>query len=230
MRALILVAIVFSTPALAGRRARNQAPPPEPPKPPITQSAAFDEPPAGSWLSTHAAWRSAGMDGLGRVPGDVITVRLVESTVTQIDANTRTSLDSTQGGGINMMLGIENPLPIGGGEGNLGIQTNRTSAFDGSGRTGRGSRIDSVVSCTITELIPPVNDYNIWCSKQVHINKEVQWVVLTGRIRARDVALDNTVASDRIAHARIEVSGRGVVADKQRPGLLARVLDRLWPF
>ena len=110
------------------------------------------------------------------------------------------------------------------------MRTNRNSSFDGSGRTGRGSRLDSVVSCTITEVIAPVNDYDIWCTKQVSVNKEVQWVVLTGRVRARDVALDNTVPSDRIAHAKIEVSGRGIVAEKQRPGLLARVLDRLWPF
>lgn len=230
MRFTILMLAFVSTTAIAGRRSRNQAPPPEPPIAPVSQTAAFDEPPPGSWMSTSAAWRGAGLDGLGRIPGDVVTVRLSEQTITQLDADTESAVASSQAGSIGSIFGISNPLAIGGGSGDLGISTSRQSSFDGAGRTRRGSRIDSVVSCTITDIIRPVNDYQIWCSKQVSVNKETQWVVLTGRVRARDIAIDNTVPSDRVAHAKIEVSGRGVVADKQRPGLLARVLDKLWPF
>ena len=231
MRAALLASIVLlATPALAGRRSRSQAPAPEPPTPPVILSAEFDTPPPGSWVSTTAARRSLGLDGLSRIPGDVITVLIVENTVTQIDASTMTENEGSQDLSIGTMFGLEAPLSLGNGEGDLGVRTSRKSSFDGQGRTGRGSRINSTVSCTITRIVPPVNDYEIWCSKQVSVNKETQWVVLTGRVRARDLSRDNTVRSDRIAHAKIEVAGRGVVADKQRPGLLARVLDRIWPF
>jgi len=231
MRAILpALVLLLAVPAVAGRRSRQQAPAPEPPTPPIAQSATFEDPPAGSWVSATAMRRGEGLDGVSRIPGDVITVLIVEQTTTELDASTRTESSSGQDASIGALFGIENPVPIGGGSGNLGVRTNRTSSFDGDATTGRGSRIDSVVSCTITKVIEPVHDYEIWCSKQVAVNKETQWVVLTGRVRARDIARDNTVPSNRIAHAKIEVSGRGVVADKQRPGLLARVLDRLWPF
>lgn len=227
MRALIASVLLISVPALAKR---PKTPPPSPPTPPVLVQPTFDTPPQGSWVSVPAARRMAGMDGYSRVPGDVITVLLVEQTVTSLDASTSTKNASNQEASIGTLFGLQSPFSIGGGDGDLGIKTNRTSSFDGQGKTGRGSRINSVVSCTITEIIAPVNDYKIWCSKQVSINKETQWVVLTGRVRARDIRRDNTVPSNLVAHAEIEVSGRGVVGDKQRPGLLARVLDKLWPF
>jgi flagellar L-ring protein precursor FlgH len=38
------------------------------------------------------------------------------------------------------------------------------------------------------------------------------------------------VLSSYIADAHIEYYGRGVVADKQKPGWLTRILDNIWPF
>jgi flagellar L-ring protein precursor FlgH len=42
--------------------------------------------------------------------------------------------------------------------------------------------------------------------------------------------MDNTVSSDMLAEAKVEITGTGVIADKQSPGFFARVLDWLWPF
>ena len=41
---------------------------------------------------------------------------------------------------------------------------------------------------------------------------------------------DNTVLANSIAQAAIEVTGDGVVATKQRPGVGHRVFDAVWPF
>jgi flagellar L-ring protein precursor FlgH len=38
------------------------------------------------------------------------------------------------------------------------------------------------------------------------------------------------VESSYLADARIEFFGEGVLAEKQRPGWLARILDHVWPF
>jgi flagellar L-ring protein precursor FlgH len=66
--------------------------------------------------------------------------------------------------------------------------------------------------------------------KQVRVNREIQFIVLKGIVRPQDIQMDNTVSSDLIARAEIEISGRGVVSDPQGPGIGTRILDRAWPF
>lgn len=228
MRHLFAIAtILIAVPALARR---DKAPPVEAPQPPIIAAPQIAAPPPGSMFNQVNARQSLGQYATSRQPGDIVTVVLVEQTSTTMDAGTETSNDSSYNASIGTMLGLNGALALGGGDGKLGVGTSRDSSFKGEGRTGRGSRIDSIVSCTITEVIPPRRDYAIWCSKQVKVNRETQWVVLTGRVRGQDISQQNTVPSNLVAHAQIEVTGRGVVADKQKPGLLVRILDAIWPF
>ena len=67
-------------------------------------------------------------------------------------------------------------------------------------------------------------------TKQVRVNRETQYLTLTGIVRPRDILLNNTVQSNLIAEARIEFTGAGVLADKQGPGWGTRAADALWPF
>jgi flagellar L-ring protein precursor FlgH len=38
------------------------------------------------------------------------------------------------------------------------------------------------------------------------------------------------VESTQLADSKVEYYGKGVLADKQRPGWLTRLLDNIWPF
>lgn len=231
MRLFLPFLLLLSTPALAGRRSRDAAQTLEPPTPPVVQEPVWEQPEPGSMITVAAARRMVGQDGYSRQPGDIVTVILVEQTTTAMDATTETSNTSSNEASIGALFGMNTPLSLGGeSTGDLGVQAGRSGSYQGEGSTGRGSRIDSVVSCTITEVLLPMRDYHIWCSKQVTVNKETQWVVLQGRVRSRDISAANTIPSNLVAHARIEVTGQGVVADKQRPGFLARILDAIWPF
>ena len=53
---------------------------------------------------------------------------------------------------------------------------------------------------------------------------------LSGVVRPYDIDMANTVSSSRVLDARIDFSGRGVVSDKQGPGMLHRGMDTVWPF
>jgi flagellar L-ring protein precursor FlgH len=66
--------------------------------------------------------------------------------------------------------------------------------------------------------------------REVRVNDETQIVVVRGIIRSRDIGPDNSIASTAMADARIELYGQGVLADKQKPGWLTRILDNMWPF
>jgi flagellar L-ring protein FlgH len=67
-------------------------------------------------------------------------------------------------------------------------------------------------------------------ARETRVNGETQIVLVQGVARDRDIDADNTIMSTSLAEARIELYGEGVLADKQRPGWLARILDNVWPF
>jgi flagellar L-ring protein precursor FlgH len=66
--------------------------------------------------------------------------------------------------------------------------------------------------------------------RQLTVNAEDQFIVITGIVRTDDIAADNTIASQNIADARIVYTGEGVINDKMRPGWLTRAVDWVWPF
>ena len=66
--------------------------------------------------------------------------------------------------------------------------------------------------------------------KIVAVNNEEQTIVISGLVRPRDISSSNEVMSSQIANMRIDYFGQGVISEKQSPGWLLRVLDKLWPL
>ncbi|MBE9529017.1 MAG: flagellar basal body L-ring protein FlgH, partial [Proteobacteria bacterium] len=66
--------------------------------------------------------------------------------------------------------------------------------------------------------------------KDTILNKELQYLVLSGIVRPEDISEQNTIPSYLMSDARIEYSGKGVLADEQKPGWLGRILDNVWPY
>jgi flagellar L-ring protein precursor FlgH len=62
------------------------------------------------------------------------------------------------------------------------------------------------------------------------VNNEKQMITLSGIIRPRDISPDNVILSTEISDARIGYSGSGVINDRQRPGWMANILNKVWPF
>jgi len=200
---------MLTFPAAAGRR--NQTI--EPPQPPV-RPIPYEQPKAEP-LSEGSLWTE--------VPA--------RQMMGNLDANTSTSKNSSTSAAISALLGADKTLLA--AHPNLGesIEIGATSqnAFDGKGSTGRDSTIDAVLTCEVIEVQPGGN-LRVWGWKQVRVNREIQYLVVEGVARPRDIQMDNTINSNLLAKAKIEVTGSGVVADKQGPGLGTRLLDRLWPF
>jgi flagellar L-ring protein precursor FlgH len=186
---------------------------------------------AGSLWSDKAALELYGVDSNNRRLGDLVTVRIREYTSTALDAGTTSNRGSSADYGVTGALGIEqgiiaNNPGLGGG---INIGGSSSSTFTGNGTTSRGGSVDTEITCEIIE-ISDAGLLRLWGFKQIRVNRETQYVTLDGLARPRDVRLDNTITSDRLATAHIEVTGGGVVADKQGPGFFVRLLDALWPF
>ena len=67
-------------------------------------------------------------------------------------------------------------------------------------------------------------------AREIRVNEETEYMVVRGMIRSKDVSADNSVLSTQIADASIEYYGKGVLADKQKPGWFSRLMDNVWPF
>lgn len=229
---IALMILLLTGVASADRPRRGEEPPTPPERPLVEPIAMMDvqvEP--GSLWSEAEGHRLLGLDTVARQIGDLVTVRVTESTTTNLDASTSTSRDSQADAGISAMMGAESGVIANnpGMGGAIRVGGSSSNAFSGSGSTSRGTQVDSMITCEILEILPS-GVLHLWGYKQVRVNREIQYVVVEGFVRPRDILLDNTVRSDLLANARIEVTGTGVVADKQGPGWFVRVLDALWPF
>ena len=82
---------------------------------------------------------------------------------------------------------------------------------------------------TTLEVLPNGNML-IEGRRNIKVNNEDQEIILEGTIRPRDIGADNVINSIFIADARISYAGRGIISDRQSPGWLMNIVDKLWPF
>lgn len=193
----------------------------------------------GSLFSPQVVQWSPWRDNTASAVGDIVTVRISVDNQAQNSASTGLSRSSKLSAGITALLGYETSLPGVGsddeGDPNYGtsptqlIKTESSSAYDGEGDTSRRGKMVADISAIVTHVYPNGNMV-IHGSQSLLINNERSLLTVDGVIRPSDIAISNVVESDRIANAQIEVTGRGILSDKQRPGLLMRAFDWVWPF
>lgn len=159
---------------------------------------------------------------------DIVTINVVESTSATDNATTgldRQSglnaswagiLETFQNSGMIKELASSNTVDFG-------------NKFDGKGTTTRSSRMTAFITARVIKVQPNGN-LVIRGARDVRVNNENQYIYIQGEVRPVDISSNNVVLSTYIADAVIELSGYGVVSDKQHPGLVARLLDWIWPF
>ncbi len=186
--------------------------------------------PGSVWIESEAL-QLLGLEGNARQVGDLITVKISERTSTLVDSETKTGRSSTVGAGISALFGLESSVLSANPNMGESIQLDVSGArdFEGKGTTSRGATASATITCQVVEVMSSGN-LLVHGTKQVRVNREVHYVVLKGLVRPQDIQMDNTVTSDLLAQAQIEITGQGVVADPQGPGIGTRILDRVWPF
>ncbi len=171
-------------------------------------------------------------DSRARAVGDIIMVKIVETSSGTKKASTKTTRESTLTGGVASLFGIEGWLSAKNPNftpATTSLQAGLTNDFDGSGETRRDSNVTATLSARVIDTTMDGN-LVIRGYREVRVNDETQHIILSGIVRPKDVSQDNSILSSYIADARIEYSGTGIISEKQHPGWLARGLDVLWPF
>jgi flagellar L-ring protein precursor FlgH len=143
--------------------------------------------------------------------GDLITVMVYENASASSAANTSAGREAgvgldVQGTGKSWSAGI-----------------NASNQTDGRGRTQREGKVLAQLT-VIIRAIGDKGELSISGEQVVDINNERQEIAIEGQVRPQDVSDTNVVLSTRIANARIRYTGRGDLADKQRPAWWQRFL------
>jgi len=170
-------------------------------------------------------------DNKARYLNDIVTIIISESSDGRNEASTNTSRKTGTNAKITALLGLDKSIiasnPLMGPQLSIGGESD--NSMKGSGDTARKSALEAKIAGRVTKVFENGNMV-IEGRRQVTINAEDQFIVITGIIRPEDVTPDNQVNSRHISDARIVLTGMGIVNDKSQPGWGTRILDWVWPF
>ena len=110
-----------------------------------------------------------------------------------------------------------------------GLSGSVDTQFKGTGSTARTERLTATVPCIVKKVLPNGNLY-IEGHRVVLVNAEEQHFYLSGVVRPIDIDQENSVKSSVVAEAEVEFTGRGVITDNQRQGVLSQFFSWIWPF
>jgi flagellar L-ring protein precursor FlgH len=170
-------------------------------------------------------------DFKARTRGDTVTVVITETSSASKEATTSTARTTALSAGVPNFLGLETNM--------TGIKNwmdlskllnaDTSSKYDGSGSTTRKENLNATITARVVDVLANGN-LLIEGRRNVMVNHEDQIILLEGTVRPKDISPDNIVYSAQIADARITYSGKGIVSDRQQPGWLMNMIDKVWPF
>ena len=181
----------------------------------------------GSLFSDNAQNVHMLIDFKARVVGDLVFVDVVETSTATVTSSANRSRDSGTVGGLTSLVGA---LPIAGAAATSGvIGALGKRSYDGSGATERSSNVTARIAARVIEVLPN-GDLRIQAIKMVKINKETEQLAVTGIVRKKDIAVDNSIQTLLIGDLRVEFNGKGVASKDNAPGWLFRLFDKINPF
>jgi flagellar L-ring protein precursor FlgH len=157
---------------------------------------------------------------------DLVTIVVTENASAVSTGTTKTSRASSVNGSITALAG---PQKASGTLSNL-VNTTGATSLNGQGTTTRTTTLTATLSARVTRQLP--NGYLVVeGTKIVQVNSEKQVVTIRGVIRPSDLAMDNSIPSNRLAQMEVNIDGKGVVNDViHRPNFIYRLLLGLLPF
>jgi len=160
--------------------------------------------------------------------GDIVTVEVMETADARRGASTSLGRETDMSNKISEFLGLLKMLqPSLKNTDLLGAKTKND--FKGSGQTSRTERFKATVPATVLKVLPNGNLF-VEGYRVILVNREEHRFYISGVVRPVDITDHNTIKSTKLAEAEIGFTGRGVISDKQGPGILSRGLDQYNPF
>lgn len=192
----------------------------------MQQSALIAAPPSsGSLWVDNGRFTDLGADYKARHVGDLITITVVQN----ITATNGGSVSSTRN--LSASSGIS-ALPAQLKTANFASLFSPTSAYSlaGKGQAATTSSLTTSLAGRVVAVLPS-GALVIEAERELTMNNERQTVLLRGLVRAGDVAPNGAVASNAIANLELELKGKGVISEGNRPpNIVVRAILRVVGF
>ena len=231
--ALLFITVMF----LGGCNASSSSPRPTPM---LTPAQAYPEP-EDTYGNPGSLFSESGSsllfeDSRARRVGDILMINIVENTKSKSKADTSAGRANGIELGVGAFLGRSTFSPVVVGSkfaGDIGdtplVSATTSSTLDATGETKRENYVTTTIGGRVIQVLPN-NVLQIAGAREIKVNDETEYMVVTGLVRSSDILSDNSVLSTQLAELTIEYWGKGVLADKQKAGWLTRLLEVVWPF
>ncbi|MEM7247694.1 MAG: flagellar basal body L-ring protein FlgH [Acidobacteriota bacterium] len=228
---LLVVAVGLLLPAEAEARRRKKRKekrlPPVPTwTPPPVAEPPVERAPNSLWTSRTQALTS---DLRAHRVNDLLTIRILESSIAESQVTTDTSRDADASFGLPNLAGLTESLA----STNLSpaslLNGNTSNSFSGDGSTRRQESLTTLVTGRVVAVLPNGN-LHVEAAREITINNERQYLLVAGVVRPRDVASDNSVLSTQVADLRVVFAGVGDLSKVQKKGWFLKALSWILPF
>ena len=159
--------------------------------------------------------------------GDLLAVKLSESTNASKSAATNTGKDDEIDIGVGAFLGT---VPTHKGNAFLTNSLKGERDFSGTGDSEQSNSLDGEIAVMVTDILPN-GTLLVRGEKIIGLNQGSEYIRLSGLVRPQDVSSGNVVFSRKLANARIYYGGGGVIAEANSKGWMSRFFDSpVFPF
>ncbi|SFN54436.1 flagellar L-ring protein precursor FlgH [Formivibrio citricus] len=165
---------------------------------------------------------------VARYVGDTLIVTIEENLATANKTNTSSSrtgsysMTNSGASSLHLPTALEQLL-------NASPSGSSSNKSDGKGETSNTNTFKGTLAVTVVETLPNGN-LVVGGEKRVNVNGEINNLRLTGVVNPKDIKAGNTISSTRIADARIEQVGEGVIADANTIAWLLRFFLSVLPL
>jgi len=168
--------------------------------------------------------RSLFEDRRARYVGDTLTINIVENT----SASTSSSSSANRTSSLSASVPTISGLP---GKNFQGIAASAETENDFAGKGAAAAKNVFTGAITVT-VIEVLENGNLLVSgeKQVAIGHGQEYIRLSGVVNPTFISATNTIASSRVADARVEYKESGYISEAQVMGWLARFFLSFMPF
>jgi flagellar L-ring protein precursor FlgH len=192
--------------------------------PPVAAQPQAHAPATNGAIYQAAAYRPLFEDHRARLPGDTLTVTIVEKVNASQKSTSSVEKTGALSGAVTALPGI-----AGNSFGRATVGGTSSNTFDGKGATESSNDFSGTITVLVTGVLPN-GHLTIQGEKQIGVNANVDVLRFSGQVDPRAIQPGNSVPSTQIANVRVEHRSRGQQADAQVMGWLSRVFLSVMPI
>jgi len=193
-------------------------------QPPVVAAAPPQALATNGAIYQAAAYRPLFEDHRARLPGDTLTVQIVEKVSASQKSTSSIDKSGKLDAGITALPGISPKAFSRATAGGTG-----SNSFDGKGATESSNDFSGTITVLVTGVLPN-GHLLIQGEKQIGVNANVDVLRFSGQVDPRAIQAGNSVPSAQVANVRVEHRSRGQQADAQVMGLLGRFFLNVLPI